>query len=71
MPSRIDVVQTLALSRFCGISMPGPGPVADPISGWIDCISAPGHVTRDSGEINIIPVTAEEMNIDSESIAAN
>lgn len=62
MPSRIDVAQTLALSRFCGISIPLPGTFADPISGWIYCISSPGHFTRDSGEINIIPVTEKEMN---------
>lgn len=48
VPSRIDVVKTLAVSRVCGISIPLPGTFADPISRWIDCISSPGHFTRDS-----------------------
>ena len=62
MPSRLDIVQILALSRFCGISILLSGTFADPISGWIDCISFPGHFTRDCGEINIILVTEKEMS---------
>lgn len=48
VPSRIDAVKALAVSRVCGISIPLPGTFADPISQWIDCISSPGHFTRDS-----------------------
>lgn len=61
VPSRIDV-QTLALSWFCGIFIPSPGTFADPISEWIDCISFPGHFTRDFGEINIILVPEKGMS---------
>lgn len=61
MPSRIDAVRTLAVSRVCGISIPLPGTFADPISQWIDCVSSPGHFTRDLRGINIILTTEEEM----------
>lgn len=61
VPSRIDAVRTLAVSRVCGISIPLPGTFADPISQWIDCVSSPGHFTRDSRGINIILTTEKEM----------